>query len=284
MLTFHPYRDGAGGSHLSVSGWSGIDKKIAVVFEFYEKLASREVIKNIREIISVAKYTWIRESGKQWIIDADFLRARYPDHDQYPYWFKGMITVPLDVEHLLIEPTNYGMKRSDDFAVPEIVYKRYKTIVTILMDEDIVMEQLPMKIFLSHKSLDKTLIRRYKKALESVGMETWLDEDAMAAGTNLNRALLAGMNESCAAVFFITPNYVDEQYLATEVDYAITEKLKKQDRFAIITLVLRDSDGQKGNVPPLLQPYVWKEPLDELAGFVEIIRALPIELGAPSWR
>jgi hypothetical protein len=48
----------------------------------------------------------------------------------------------------------------------------------------------------------------------------------MSAGDDLERSLLKGMNDSCAAVFFITPNYIDDNFLATEVDYAIAEKRK----------------------------------------------------------
>ena len=61
----------------------------------------------------------------------------------------------------------------------------------------------------------------------------------------LDRALRQCFRESSAAVFFVTPNYVDEKYLATEIDYAIAEKQEKGERFAIITLALSQS-GEKG--------------------------------------
>ncbi|MEK3711171.1 toll/interleukin-1 receptor domain-containing protein [Bacillus sp. FSL K6-1005] len=68
----------------------------------------------------------------------------------------------------------------------------------------------PQKIFLSHKGIDKPAVREYHYLL---GFEPWLDEDAMAAGEALHRALLKGMEDSCAAVFFVIPNYVDDGYL-----------------------------------------------------------------------
>ena len=61
-----------------------------------------------------------------------------------------------------------------------------------------------VKIFLSHKSVDKPLVRRYYDALRQAGFDPWLDEPNMAAGANLERELLRGFEESCAAVFFIT--------------------------------------------------------------------------------
>ena len=108
--------------------------------------------------------------------------------------------------------------------------------------------------------------------------EPCFDDDAMAAGADLERALLDGFKDSCAAVFFVTPNFTDDGYLATEVNYAIAEKRKKGERFAIITLVFGD-DTATGSVPELLRTYVYKHPADALAGVREILRALPIAVG-----
>ena len=65
----------------------------------------------------------------------------------------------------------------------------------------------------------------------------------MSAGVELERGLLQGFKESCAAVFFITPDYLDEQYLATEINYAIAEKRSKGNKFSLITLVM-EKDGK----------------------------------------
>jgi hypothetical protein len=141
----------------------------------------------------------------------------------------------------------------------------------------------PMKLFLSHKGADKATIREYKKLLEELGLSPWLDEDAMSAGTELERGILKGFEDSCAAIFFVTPNYKDENYLATEIDYAIAEKRKKGNKFSIVTLVL-DVNGQKGSVPSLLTRYVWKEPVGELEAVREILRAIPIQVGPAYWK
>jgi hypothetical protein len=153
----------------------------------------------------------------------------------------------------------------------------------ILQRHERVMTLTPMRIFLSHKGADKPMVREYKRTLELLGFNPWLDEDAMAAGAELERALLNGFSESCAAVFFITPLYKDENYLASEVDYAIQERRKKGDRFAIISLV-HHSETERTKVPDLLARYVWKEPSNSLDGLREIVRALPVQLGDVYWR
>lgn len=135
-------------------------------------------------------------------------------------------------------------------------------------------------IFLSHKSVDKPLVYRYYYALKELGFSPWLDETNMPAGANLERAVFNGLAQSCAAVFFITDNFKDEQYLASEVDYAILQKRKKGNKFAIITLRYSNAAA----VPDLLTPYIYKTVGNDLDGFRELVRALPIELGPVRWK
>ena len=141
----------------------------------------------------------------------------------------------------------------------------------------------PMKIFLSHKGADKPMVREFKRTLEELGFDPWIDEDAMSAGVELERGILQGFKDSCAAVFFVTPSFQDQSYLASEVNYAIQEKRSKQDKFAIVTLVFSEGPT-KGVVPELLKQYVWKEPESQIEALRELIRALPIKVGLTSWK
>jgi hypothetical protein len=156
-------------------------------------------------------------------------------------------------------------------------------IQIMIQQHEYAMGITPMKIFLSHKGADKPLVREFKRTLELLGFDPWLDEDAMQAGAELERSLLKGFSESCAAVFFVTPNYIDENYLASEIDYAIQEKRKKGDKFSIITLVLGEGNN-KGTVPELLHRYVWKEPKSDLEALREVIKALPVKTGDVYWK
>lgn len=146
------------------------------------------------------------------------------------------------------------------------------------------LERIPspreVRLFLSHKTVDKPLVYRYYNALRTLGFSPWLDEADMPAGSNLERAVLQGFEESCAAVFFITQNFLDEKYLAAEVDYAVMQKRKKDRKFAIITLRYANA----APVPGLLQPYIYKDVENDLDGFDQLVRALPIELGPVRWK
>lgn len=146
-------------------------------------------------------------------------------------------------------------------------------LFNLLKRHEIVMKIKPVKIFLSHKSENKELVRDVKKTLELIGFEPWLDEDAMNAGVKLERAIRSGFTDSCAVIFFITPEFKDEHYIESEIDYALEEKKLKKDDFQIITMVLGDA-----KVPLLLNPYVWKKPKSDLEMFREIIKALPLKV------
>lgn len=75
-------------------------------------------------------------------------------------------------------------------------------------------------------------------------------------------------------------NFTDENYLATEVDYAIREKRKKGNKFAIVTLRY----DKKVSVPALLDRYIYRDVENDLEGFRELVRALPIESGPVRWK
>ena len=97
----------------------------------------------------------------------------------------------------------------------------------------------------------------------------------MDAGANLERELIRGFNESCAVVFFMTEHFKEEKYLATDIDYAVQQKTRKEKKFSIITL----RHPGANEFPDLLQRFIWRDIENDLEGFHEIIKALPIELG-----
>jgi hypothetical protein len=136
------------------------------------------------------------------------------------------------------------------------------------------------KLFLSHKTVDKPLVYRYYDALKQVGLDPWLDDPNMAAGADLASEIVRGFEESCAAVFFLTENFTEGDHLAAEIQHAVSQKQKKERKFAIITLRYPNA----APIPQLLLPYIHKEVDNDLQGFRELVRGLPLELGPPRWK
>lgn len=199
--------------------------------------------------------------------DIYFLPARGNKRDDYIDYIKTVIVRPFADE------LTHRLGSVADLASPEA-----------LLQQAVPLKRIPSKngtkVFLSHKSVDKPIVKRYYNALKEAGFDPWLDEPVMAAGANLERELFKGFEQSCAAVFFITENFKDEKYLAAEVDYAVMQKRKKEKKFAIITLRYSNATA----VPDLLTPYIFKNVENDLEGFYELLRALPIELGPVRWK
>lgn len=80
--------------------------------------------------------------------------------------------------------------------------------------------------------------------------------------------------KSLVLFFFITENFKDENFLATEIDYALNRS-REDKKFSIITIVF----GSGLEVPDLLKPYVWKNVTSQLEGLCEILKALPLSVG-----
>lgn len=195
------------------------------------------------------------------------IRTGKRKHDEGVSQFLSLVARPFT--HELTD----RLSQAADLATPQARDLQAVPLIRIPSDREI-------KIFLSHKSVDKPIVRRYYNALKQSGFTPWLDEPEMTAGTNLERGILQGFEESCAAVFFITENFKDEKYLAAEVDYAVMQKRKKDKKFSIITL--RYPGAME--VPGLLQPYIYKNVENDLDGLYEVLRALPIELGPVRWK
>jgi hypothetical protein len=232
---FFPYSDGE-----KVGG-------LNIYFPIRSKMTSRQALAFVKRAVSKESKPWLIPNRSSWLIDLNRLRdwvvsTTRPDFLAPLDWLTGDATTvrpEVDFER------KWQFDRWEDW-----------TEVSFYIDREEHMMNALSKIFLSHKGADKPSVRRYFTALKEVGFDPWLDEVSMAAGAELHRSILQGFKDSCAAVFFITPNFRDETYLRTEVDYAVQQKNEKQDRFAIVTLVFRDADGNKGVVPELLNRFL----------------------------
>ena len=240
-------------------------EEIAVVFTGGWQIVRRNTLVFRDGVLEANDIGWIWKRGNEWYIDFEALKEQFDTFRDLD-WLKGIAPV---IPELIDYPDSFrgGTSTSLEFRVyrEEFVVDRNR------------------KIFLSHKGVDKPVIREYFRVLKTLGFDPWLDEDAMVAGTPLERGILDGFDQSCAAVFFVTPNFQDENFLATEVNYAVAQKRKKGDRFSIITIVFSEKK-QKGKVPKLLEQYVWKEPQSHLEALDEILRALPQVPGEPGWK
>jgi hypothetical protein len=252
------YRWRLGKKSNSIFGLS-IEVEIAL-----QKLSSKEAENKISMYFEESNINWLERQKNSWKINLDKLK------DELNFVFDVLEINELEIlsGHCYIKPEiSYNTLKS---------LKRQSTIINFIITEEDIMESKSKKIFLSHKSSDKPIVREYKKTLETFGFSPWFDEDNLIAGKELERGLLEGFKDSCAAIFFISNNFEDENYLATEINYAISQKREKKDNFSIISIVLPDSSTEY-KIPELLKTYVWKEPKNDLQAIQDILKALPIK-------
>ena len=167
---------------------------LTINFPFYRKISLGEGLSSVEKILNENQIDWIYLENKLWKIDMSSLKRQFEILHDLEY-FEGKIIVQPEIEH------------EEEIVLTKI---RKKTYIKFIVTLEEIMESKPKKIFLSHKGIDKPIVRDYKKTLEILGYEAWLDEDSLVAGKELERGLLQGFKESCAAIFFITSNFIDE--------------------------------------------------------------------------
>ncbi len=85
------------------------------------------------------------------------------------------------------------------------------------------------RFFLSHKSKDKVFMRTFKDGLKFLGYETWLDEDDMPVGSNLQAALKTSIDDCHCLIAWL-----NDDYIAGAGDYCRAELLYAKQQGKII--------------------------------------------------
>lgn len=101
------------------------------------------------------------------------------------------------------------------------------------------------KLFLSHKSEDKPLMRIFKEGLEFLGYETWIDENDMPPGAQLAPALKTAIDGCHCLIAWITMEYMGSGYCQNELLYA-KEKGKIIIPFGIMSDIKSSLTGKFG--------------------------------------
>ncbi|MEX2288324.1 MAG: toll/interleukin-1 receptor domain-containing protein [Planctomycetaceae bacterium] len=246
---------------------------LEIIFNFSGQREERQAIIGALECLEKDKEAdWLYQRGSRWVFDTPKLKRWLAAGEAASFlpnieWITGPVVLDPKLE--------YDFDKHSGKPKTRLLFCIYKN--------DYAMQQ-QKRIFLSHKGADKPKVQQFHDTLELLGFDPWLDVVDMPAGSELHRSIRDGFKDSCAAVFFITPNFVDASHLRNEVNYAVEEKTAKADRFSIISLVFNDADGKPGIVPDLLKSYIYIHPKDELEALREIIRAMPIQVGPVHWR
>ncbi|NJO14851.1 MAG: TIR domain-containing protein [Thioploca sp.] len=109
--------------------------------------------------------------------------------------------------------------------------------------------QLQTEVFISYSRKDSGFARRLNAELQNYGKTTWFDQESIAEGTDFEKEIYKGIDNTDNFVFIISPDAVQSEFCAAEVAYAA----ETQKRF--IPLLYRDP--QHNPMPPALAAVQW---------------------------
>ncbi|MEB3295894.1 MAG: toll/interleukin-1 receptor domain-containing protein [Synechococcales bacterium] len=125
-------------------------------------------------------------------------------------------------------------------------------------------------VFISYSRADSDFARRLNDALQSQAKTTWFDQETIASGSDFQREIYRGIENSHHFLFILSPNAVQSPYCADEVEYAC--KLNKQ----IITVLAQPVDPR--DLHPSLAAVQWidfyQRPEDFSTDLGELIQVL----------
>jgi hypothetical protein len=107
-----------------------------------------------------------------------------------------------------------------------------------------------MRIFLSHRSRDKALVREFKDYLPRF-LDTWLDEDSLSWGEFFPETLKSTIQSGVDfLIIFLDEQALKSNWVMQELDWAF-EREKELKRIFVLPILLEDIP--KDNLPPSFQ-------------------------------
>ncbi|MDJ0510131.1 MAG: TIR domain-containing protein [Crocosphaera sp.] len=134
-------------------------------------------------------------------------------------------------------------------------------------------ETASLEVFISYSRTDSDLARKLNDNLQELGKTTWFDQESIATGTDFQKEIYRGIENSDNFLFVISPKSINSPYCADEVEYA--QKLNKR----FVTILHRPlSSEDKQKLHPALASVQWldfnKHGGEFAANFNELVRTL----------
>ena len=109
-----------------------------------------------------------------------------------------------------------------------------------------------IRLFLSHTSKDKPIVRRIGDDLESLGLKIWLDEKQIIAGDSITDKLADGLSKYDVFLIFISKKSVKAPWVKEELRVALNKRVKTDGKLKIIPILLEECE-----IPIFLEDYVY---------------------------
>ena len=91
-------------------------------------------------------------------------------------------------------------------------------------------------VFLSHRSIDRTLVARVSAALRTAALGTWLDQNEVVAGDAFVREIERGLATMTAFALFWSASCVDAEWVAFELEKAVAMLVSRDVPILVVRL------------------------------------------------
>ncbi|MFW6047164.1 MAG: toll/interleukin-1 receptor domain-containing protein [Candidatus Woesearchaeota archaeon] len=109
-----------------------------------------------------------------------------------------------------------------------------------------------IKLFLSHNSADKVIVKKIANVLTSQGFSVWFDDREIKAGDSLSEKINEGLNNHDVFIIFLSENSITSSWVQKELKIVLEKRNSRKSRNKIIPLKL---DNCK--VPSYLEKYYY---------------------------
>src|SRR5437899_1599929 len=83
-----------------------------------------------------------------------------------------------------------------------------------------------MSVFISHTTKDDPVVKKIRKALESLGIRVWVDSQELSGGDKLTPAIQNAINDHDHFIAVLSVNAINSPWVKTEIEYRLGLKKK----------------------------------------------------------
>ena len=106
----------------------------------------------------------------------------------------------------------------------------------------------PLRIFISHCSKDKAVVRELYQRLESqAGLEPWLDEEKISIGEDWDREIRRTLRQAQVAIICLSPNAIKARgYFQREIKFILdTAARRPKDKIFVVPVKIKKCEPPK---------------------------------------
>ncbi|MEZ6031992.1 MAG: toll/interleukin-1 receptor domain-containing protein [Planctomycetaceae bacterium] len=109
------------------------------------------------------------------------------------------------------------------------------------------------KVFVSHSSVDKQLVERIVKELESRDLQVWFDKYEMGVGDSIVQGIDQGLSDADYFLLILSPNSVKSNWVQRELNAALMEETSKRG-IVVLPAIIKDCE-----IPTLLKDRIYAD-------------------------